>query len=186
MNGDREAMGAAYIPFTFPTASVTGRMQAAGVNTNFAEVDRLWDAYYLALKNGGLAPYDKKASGAIKAPIINSMAAQTSISKNNIAAWLNALADEAADSGYSYYIDPITSEKASEVKVDVGHPLAAIAQVTKSVGQSTADLLRPSADAVTNVIKYAALALVAGAVIYSIYEFTPLIKGRKKKRGRKG
>lgn len=180
-----EFMGAAYIPGTFPTVGVYARMTQAAVKTSWSEVDRLWDAYYLALSQEKLAPYGKAASGAVKAKLINSLAARTSVSKNNVAAWLNALADEVEANGREYYLDPVTADAAAVGKVDpVNHPLETLKTLTKATGDAAGNLLKPSADAVTNVIKYAAIGLVSAALIYGIYQGVTVYKAtRKRKRG---
>ncbi len=48
-----ELMGAAYIPFTFPTVGVSSFMARAGVTASNATIDQLWDAYYLATTQQG-------------------------------------------------------------------------------------------------------------------------------------
>lgn len=180
-----EFMGAAYIPGTFPTVGVYAIMTRSGVKTSWAEVDRLWDAYYLALKEEGIPPYGQAASGATKAKLINNLTARTSLSKNTVAAWLNALVEEVNANGRDYYLDPVTADKAAEGKVDpLNHPMETIKTLTKATGEAAGNLLKPSADALTNVIKYAAIGLVSAALIYGIYQGVTVYKAtRKRKRG---
>jgi hypothetical protein len=178
-----EFMGAAYIPGTFPTVGVYARMTQAGVKTSWAEVDRLWDAYYLALSEEKIPPYGKAASGAVKAKLLNSMAARTSLSKNTVAAWLNALVDEVNDNGRDYYLDPVTADAAAVGKFDpVNHPLETLKTLTKATGEAAGSLLKPSADALTNVIKYAAIGLVSAALIYGVYQGVTIYKATKKRK----
>lgn len=177
-------MGAAYIPGTFPTVGVASRMQLAQVRTSFAEVDRLYDAYVMALESG-LAPMAKGAKGTVTGPLLTAMSAQTSLPKNTVAAWLNALVQEVEENGRGYYLDPVSADKAAVGKFDpVNHPIESIKTVASGVGQAAGGLLKPVADPVTNLVKYAAIALVAGASIYAIYTFTPLFKsGKRRKKG---
>lgn len=180
-----EFMGAPFVPFTFPTVGVTARMKLAGVNSSWSQVDQLWDAYYLAETVDKLPPYSKDAGGQVKGAIINNLAARTSIAKNTVAAWLNALADEVAENGRGYYLDPAGAEAAAVGQVDpLNHPLESIKTIAKSTGDAAGALVKPSADALTNVIKYGALALVAGAAIYAMWEFTPLFKSKRKRKAK--
>jgi hypothetical protein len=162
-----EVMGFPFIPGTFPTVGVTNFMQRAGVKTSWAEVGRLWDAYYIATVKEGLQAFNSAAGGKNAAPLLNSMNKQTGIPKNTIAAWLNALEDEVAANG------------------PINHPLESIKTVAKSVGQSAKELITPVADPITNIIKYSALLVVGGAVIYGIYHGTKIYKATRR-RGKKG
>ncbi len=180
-----EVMGAAYIPFTFPTLGVGSFMARAGVNASNATIDQLWDAYYSATMEEKLAPYAKDASGAVKAALLNSMSKRTSIPRGTVAAWLNALADEVAANGRGYYLDPAGAEAAAVGQVDpVNHPLETVKTIFKAAGEAAGAALKPVADPLTNVIKYTAMALVAGAVIYGIWEFTPLVKSKRSRKRR--
>lgn len=182
-----EFMGAAYIPGTFPTVGVSSFMQRAGVKVSNATVDQLWDAYYLAMTEEKLAPYAKDAPGAVKAAILNSLTKRTSLPKNTVAAWLNALADEVAANGRAYYLDPAGAEAAAVGQVDpLNHPLETVKTVFKAAGEAAGAALKPVADPLTNIVKYTAMALVAGAVIYGLWEFTPIFKAAKRSRKRKG
>jgi hypothetical protein len=181
-----EVMGFPFIPGTFPTVGVTNFMQRAGVKTSWAEVGRLWDAYYIATVKEGLQAFNSAAGGKNAAPLLNSMNKQTGIPKNTIAAWLNALEDEVAANGRAYFLDPVTASKAAEGQVDpINHPLESIKTVAKSVGQSAKELITPVADPITNIIKYSALLVVGGAVIYGIYHGTKIYKATRR-RGKKG
>lgn len=177
-----EFMGAAYIPGTFPTVGVYSYMTRAGVKTSWGEVDRLWDAYYLALTADKIPAYGKSAPSSVKSELINNMAARTNISKNNIAAWLNALVDEVDANGRGYYLDPVTADKAAEGGFDINHPLESLKTVVKGVGEAAGAGLKPVADPLTNIIKYAAIGLVSAALIYGIYQGVVLYKATKKRK----
>ncbi len=181
-----EFMGAAYIPGTFPTVGVSSFMKRSGVNASNATIEKLWDAYYNATTTEKLAPYAKDAPGAVKGALLNSLTKRTSESKNTVAAWLNALADEVAANGRAYYLDPAGAEAAAVGQVDpLNHPLETVKTVFKAAGEAAGAALKPVADPLTNIMKYTAMALVAGAVIYGLWEFTPLFKAkRSRKRNR--
>ena len=179
----QDLMGAAYVPFTFPTVGVRSFMARAGVTASNGTVDQLWDAYYLAQTEEKLAPYAKDASGAVKGALLNSMSKRTSVPKNTVAAWLNALADEVAANGRAYYLDPAGAEAAAVGQVDpVNHPLETVKTLFKAAGEAAGAAIKPVADPLTNVIKYTAMALVAGAVIYGLWEFTPIFKAKKSRK----
>lgn len=180
-------MGFAYVPFTFPTAGVAGRMAQAGVTVGFGVVDSLYDAYYLALQDEGLKAYAYAPGAANKnnTALLNSLAKRTGQPKGVVSAWLNALYAEVADNGRNYYLDPVTADAAAAGQFDpINHPLSTLEVVTKSVGQAAANTLKPSADALTNVIKYTALAVAAGALVYGMYTGMKIYKARK--RGKRG
>lgn len=179
-------MGLPYVPGTFPTVGVTNFMKRAGVNTTWSEVGRLWDAYYIATVKEGLQAFNSAAGGKNAGPLLNSMNKQTGIPKNTIAAWLNALEDEVAANGRAYFLDPVTAKAAAEGQVDpINHPLESLKTIAKNVGQSAGELIKPVADPITNIIKYSALLVVGGAVIYGLYHGTKIYKATRR-RGKKG
>lgn len=175
-------MGFPFVPGTFPTVGVYGFMKRAGVNTSWAEVDRLWDAYYLATVVEGLAPYNKDQGGKNAGPLLTYMEKQTQISKNTIAAWLNALADEVSANGRDYYLDPVTANKASAGQVSISHPLESLKTITQGAGEAVGAFLKPSTEPITNLIKYSAVLVVGGAVIYGIYHGTKIFKAAKRRK----
>ena len=174
------SMGMAYVPGTFPTVGVYGFMTRAGVSTTWAEVDRLWDAYYLATVVEGIPPFNSKAGGKNAAPLLQYMEAKTQIPRNTIAGWLNALEQEVAANGRGYYLDPVTADKAAEGQVSVDHPLESIKTITAGVGQAAGNLLKPSLDPVTNLVKYTAIGLVSVAVIYGLFQVPKIFKKRRR------
>lgn len=177
-------MGLAFVPFTFPTAGVAVRMEKAlGQNVGYGIVDNLWDAYYLATTEEKLPAFNPKAGGKNAAALLNSMSKRTSIPKGMVSAWLNALYEEVQENGRDYYLDPATAEAASAGQVDpINHPLSTLETLTKSVGTSAANLVKPSADALTNIVKYSALAIVAGALVYGVYQGSKIFKARKRRK----
>lgn len=175
-------LGFPFIPGTFPTVGVAARMKVNGVDLGWGMVDALYDAYYLALKDEGLAPY-APGSGKVSAPLLASMSKRTSQPKGVVAAWLNALYQEVQQNGRSYFLDPVTADTAAAGQVDpVNHPLSTLETLTKSAGNAAANLVKPSADALTNVIKYTALGLAAAALIYGVYQGHQFLKTRKRRK----
>jgi hypothetical protein len=178
----REFMGTAYVPGTFPTVGVYKLMVLSGVKSSWSEVDRLWDAYFLATTVDGIAPYSKAASGAVKSALINALVKKTSLSKMTVVAFLNALEDEVNAGGGSYYLDPKGSQDASKGSFDLFHPLESLKTVTKGVGDAIGAGLKPVTDPVTNIVKYAAIGLVSVAVIYGIFQGMQFLKKSKRRK----
>jgi hypothetical protein len=180
----RQSMGFPFVPGTFPTIGVYGFMKRAGIDTSWGEVDRLWDAYYLATVVEGIPPFNHDAGGKNAAALIDYMTTKTQIPRNTVAGWLNALSDEVAANGREYYLDPVTSKKASEAgNVSISHPLDAITNVAKSAGEAVGGFLKPTAEPLTNMIKWAAVLVVGGAVIYGVYHGSKLLKAKRKRKG---
>lgn len=184
---ERETMGTPYVPFTFPTITVQNNMERSAVKISTAEVDRMWEAYRDATINGGLMPYNSE-SGGVNLPIIQAMEKSTGYARLKIAAWLNALEKAVKEQGHGWrWLDPAGAAQAAKDQISPLNPLESIKTVTKSIGESAANLIRPSAEPVTNLVKWAAIAVVAGAVIYGGYQVSQIMKGRKRlRRGKDG
>lgn len=176
-------MGIPYVPFTFPTVTVRNNMSLGGVSASNAEVDRMWDAYYQATAKDGLAPYGGSGrGGAANAALLNYVAEATNISKGKVAAFLNGLYKAVNEQGAARkYLDPLGYQKSVEGEYSL-NPIESFKTAAADVGQAAGNLLRPVADPVTNLVKYAAVALVAGAVIYGVYHGTKIIKAGRRRR----
>jgi len=176
-------MGLPYVPFTFPTVTVANNMKASGVSASFGEVDTLWNAYFTATTKDGLAPYGgPERGGAANAAILNKLATDTNIGKSKVAAFLNGLYKAVTEQGQAaMYLDPATYQKSAEGSYSL-NPVESIKTAAKDIGQAAGNLLKPVADPITNLVKYAAVALVAGALIYGVYQGTKIMKARKKSR----
>jgi len=180
-----DSMGLAYIPFTFPTAGVANQMDKSGVKTRFAEVDLLWQSYYQATTEKGFSPFGgAKGDPKKNTLILNYLAQDTNLGKMKAAAFLNAL----FEIGDTQYLSPM-----AKVKDQAGHyssnPIESAKTLLSDIGLGAKNLITPVADPVVNILKYSAIALVAGAVVYGLWTFGPEIKkaiGIKKTRKRKG
>lgn len=150
----------------FPAETVRTNMAVGAVMVSDAEVERLWTAYQKAL-DAGAAPYAKASGGPIAAPLLKAMGAETGYPRLTVIAFLNGLEKAVKEQGWDWrWLDPRSAKEA-------GLPLTAGESVKKAVataGQTAGALVKPTLDPVTNVMKYTAIALVAGAVIYGIYE----------------
>lgn len=179
-------MGLAYMPFTFPTVTVQNNMERSGVDVSKQEVDRIWEAYRIATMQDGLMPYNKDLGGA-NLPIIQALEAKTGYARGTIAAWLNGLEKAVKEQGMGWrYLDPAGAAQAEKETVSLTNPLESLKTITKSVGESAANLIKPSAEPVTNILKWTAIAVVAGAVIYGGYQVSQIMKARKRGRKKNG
>jgi len=179
-------MGTPYVPFTFPTVTVRNNMSASGVEASNAEVDILWNAYKEGTTKNGLAPYGGSTQGGqANADILNFLANQTNLGKLKAAAFLNGLYKAVTSQGMAVkYLDPAGYQKSIEGVYSLD-PVESLKTAAKDIGQAAGALLKPVADPVTNLVKYAAVALVAGALIYGVYHGTKIYRATRK-RGRKG
>lgn len=67
-------MGAAFVPFTFPTASVFNRMEFYGTKpASYATVDSMFQYYAAGINQNGIKPIDFKASNKNNEAIWNWM-----------------------------------------------------------------------------------------------------------------
>jgi hypothetical protein len=177
-------MGYAYVPFTFPTVTVRNNMETSGVHVSNGEVDMLWDSYFKGCNDKGLGPFGGPAgNGKVNADILNYIANETNLGKMKAAAWLNAVFKAVSTQNADpQYLNP-RGFKESQVGHVSGNPLESVKTVLKDLGEATGGFLKPVADPVTNVIKYAAIGIVGIAAIYGLYKLTPIFK--KKKTGKR-
>jgi hypothetical protein len=182
-----ESMGLAYVPFTFPTVAVRNNMSVALVRASNAEVDNLWQAYHEGTVKSALAPYGGPGVGGKgNADILNFIANKTNLGKDKAAAFLNGLWKAVTEQGAARkYLDP-AGYKASQEGTYSLNPIESIKTAAGDLGQAAKNLLTPVADPVTNIVKYAAVGLVAAAVIYGIYHGTKVFKGARRRRKGKG
>lgn len=170
--------GEGFLFAVFPAETVRNNMAQAAVKVSTAEVERLWLAYQKATIEQGLKPYSKEGGGAVAAPLIQSMEKETGYNRTLIAGFLNALERAVKSQGWDWkWLDPAAAREA-------GLPMTAgesISQAVKKTGQAAGDFLKPTLDPVTNLVKYASIALVAGAVVYGIYHGTKIFKARRRK-----
>ena len=90
---------------------------------------------------------------------------------------MNALERAVKEQGWDWkWIDPRAAKQAGQ-SMTAGE---SVATGMKAVGQNVANLLKPTLDPVTNLVKYAAIAVVGGAVIYGIYHGTKIF-GKKRR-----
>lgn len=174
-------MGLPYVPFTFPTTGVFSYMKRAGVDTSYDEVDRIWDAYYIATVQNKVPVYNPKEGGKNIGALLNNINKQTSIPKNTIAAWLNALVDEVNANGGTEYLDPVTAVAAVQAgKFDIMHPIESLKLLATDAGQVVGGAAGAAVDPVTNLVKWAAILVVGGAVIYGVYHGAKYFNGKRK------
>lgn len=170
--------GEGFLFAVFPSETVRNNMAQAQVSASRAEVERLWTAYQRATVEQGLAPYSKDGGGAVAAPLLQSMEKDTGYSRMLVAGFLNALERAVKEQGWDWkWLDPGAARRE-------GLPMTAgesISQAMKKTGQAAGDFLKPTLDPVTNLVKYAAVALVAGAVVYGIYHGTKIFKSKRRK-----
>jgi hypothetical protein len=161
---------------SFPTETVRANMATALIVVSSAEVDRLWEAYKKSVQ-GGLAPYAKGGGGAVVTPLLRAMERETGYHRASIVAFLNALEKAVHEQGWDWrWLDPRAAKEAG-LALTPGESISHAAQTT---GQSVGGFLKPGLDPVTNIVKYTAVALVAGAVIYGIYHGTKIWRKGKK------
>jgi len=162
----------------FPVETVKTNMKQALVSVSDSEVERLWEAYKKAVI-GGLAPYSKAGGGAVAGPLLSAMEKDTGYIRATIAAFLNALERAVKEQGWDWkWLDPRAAKEA-------GQPLTAgesVKAAMSNTGKAVAEFVKPVADPVTNILKYGAIALVAGAIIYGLYQVSPFLKAKRKRR----
>lgn len=162
----------------FPSLTVLNNMSDSGVTVTAPQVDSLWAAYQKATVDQGLAPYSKAGGGKVAAPLLESMTAETGYDRLTVAAFLNGLEKAVNVQGWEWrWLDPKRA-------IAAGEPMTVTQSVTQalgSAGNATKAFLAPSLDPVTNLVKYAAVALVAGAVIYGVYHGSKFFKAKRRK-----
>lgn len=175
-----EAMGLPYVPFTFPTITVQQNAKRGGVNLSTSEVDRIWAAYKVATLNEGIAPFAHDAGGR-NLPIIQYLEKATSLSRMKIVAWLNAT-EQTVNQGWGFrWIDPKAAAEAEKGSISL-NPIETLKTVTKGAGEAVSNFLKPSAEPLTNLIKWTAVAAASGAVIYGLWTLAPVLGLRKRKK----
>ena len=168
--------GEGFLFSIFPSETVRENMRSGSVAASIAEVERLWTAYQKS-QDAGLAPYSKAGGGSVSAPLLKFMSAETGYPVMTVAAFLNALERAVKEQGWDWkWIDPRAAKQAGQ-SMTAGE---SVATGMKAVGQNVANLLKPTLDPVTNLVKYAAIAVVGGAVIYGIYHGTKIF-GKKRR-----
>lgn len=173
--------GEGFLFSVFPTETVRTNMEATGVKASEAEVERLWTAYQKGSIEKGIPAYAHKLSGGGSnvAAWLQFLEAETGYSRMMIAAYLNAIEKAVKEQGWDWkWLDPAAARAA-------GEPLTAgesVSQALSKTGQAVGGFLKPGLDPVTNLVKYAAVALVAGAVIYGVYHGSKMFK-RKRRKG---
>jgi len=157
--------GEAFLFSIFPAETVKTNMAQAGIKVSTSEVERIWESYKKAVL-GGLAPYSKAGGGAVAAPLLSAIEKDTGYLRGVIAPWLNALERAVKEQGWDWkWLDPRGAKEA-------GQPLSAgesIQVAAAGIGEAAGGLIKPVADPVTNLVKYAAIAAVAGAIIYGLF-----------------
>lgn len=167
-------MGFPYVPFTFPTITVQNNAKQSLVDLTTAEVDRIWVSYKKAMVDNKMTPYNAANAGK-NGPLIQFLISDTGFTPMKIVGWLNAL-QKAVDQGWGpVWLDPAAY---AETNILV-NPTTTIKSALANAGEDVKAFLTPAAEPVTNLIKYAAVAVVAGAVVYGIYQWN---KGRKRRK----
>lgn len=175
---DSGAMGTAYVPFTFPTVTVRNNMQVWNVKTSNADVDRMWEVYYnLTTTDPRLPPYNKDQAGQ-NTPLVQGMMKGTGLSGLEVAAFLQGLEKAVNEQGWGWrWLDPALSDDQTQKALGIAPNIA------KTLGDTAKNLLAPTADSVTNIVKYAALAVAGGAIVYGLYTWN---KSKRRKRAKGG
>lgn len=173
--------GEGFLFSVFPTETVRANMAAGGVKASAAEVERIWTAYQKgAIEKGIPAFAHKQAGGGSNAAAwLAFLESETGYPRLTLAAYLNGVEKAVKEQGWDWkWLDPAAAREA-------GLPLTAgesISQGMSKAGQAVGGFLKPGLDPVANIVKYAAVALVAGAVIYGAYHGSKLLK-RKRRKG---
>jgi len=174
--------GEGFLFSIFPVESVKNNMLASGVKASDAEVERLWSAYQKGSIEKGIPAYTHKLSGggSNAAAWLSFLEGETGYPRLTIAAYLNAVEKAVKEQGWDWkWLDPAAARAA-------GEPLTAgesVSQALSKTGTAIGGFLKPTLDPVTNLVKYAALALVAGAVVYAVYEGQKHFKRAKRRKG---
>lgn len=169
--------GEGFLFAIFPSESVRTNMESGGVKASRAEVERLWTAYQKGAIEAGIPPYSKGAGGANAAAWLQFLERETGYPRMTIAAWLNGLEKAVKEQGWDWkWLDPAAAREAG-VPISAGE---SVSQAVQKSGQAIGDFLKPGLDPVTNLVKYAALAMAAGAVIYGVYHGSRLLKSRRR------
>lgn len=178
----REMMaGEGFLFAVFPTETVKNNMAASGVPSSDGEVERLWTAYQKGSAQGIPAYAHKLTGGGSNAAAwLTFLEKETGYPRLTIAAYLNGVEKAVKEQGWDWrWLDPAAARAA-------GEPLTAgesVSNALSKTGTAIAGYLKPTLDPVTNLVKYSAIALVAGAVIYGIFEGRKFFKPAKRRKG---
>ncbi len=174
-----EAMGLPYVPLTFPTITVQENAKTAGVALSVAEVDKLWDVYKDAVMNRGYKAYNPATHDFL--PLLQYLETTTDFTRLKVVAWLNALYTAVNDQGWGYmWLDPKAAAATTNPIID---PIGAVKKIAGDAGTAVSNFLTPVADPLTNLLKWGAILVVGGAVIYATYEGHKYFKSRKRRKG---
>lgn len=174
--------GEGFLFSIFPAETVRANMEASGVKASTAEVERLWTAYKKGSMEKAMPAYAHKLAGggSNASAWIQYLETETGYPRLTIAAYLNGVEKAVKEQGWDWkWLDPGAAHAA-------GEPLTAgesVSGALSKTGEAIAGYLKPTLDPVTNMIKYASVALVAGAVIYAIYEGSKYFKPAKRRKG---
>lgn len=175
-----ESMGIPLVPLTFPTLTVQTYMKQSGVTASTSEIDRMWEAYKEATVKDGVTPYSPDKSGGQNLPIIVALENKTGYARARVVAYLNAVV-RAVQGGWGWrWLDPKAATNTLQETIQA--PLNTVKQVLTGVGEAAGGFLKPVADPVTNLVKWAAVGLVGGAIIYGLYQASIVVKARKRMR----
>lgn len=176
MNPD--IMGAAYIPFTFPTVTVQVTARKNGYDLSHSEIDQLWPIYRAGQLERGLRPFRIGGDAANNAAVIRDLQEYSAMDRLKVIGWLLATAETVNQGWSSQWIDPANytggyvAEVAKQVIEEVGG-------VAKTATTAVAEAAKPVIAPVTELAKWAAILAAGGAVVYLIFNYKTLFGGRK-------
>jgi hypothetical protein len=178
-----ELMGLPGVPLTFPTLTVQSNMKTdSNVKVSTSVVDQLWESYKagaLAHKYGVFNSTNPESVSAI----LDSVTTDTGLDQNTVAAFL--LGTEKAvkvQNWGSRWLDPAGAATAETGTYSL-NPIQDIKTAAGDLGTTLKNFIAPVADPVTNLVKWTAILVVGGAVVYGIYHGTKIFKARKRKKG---
>lgn len=167
-----EEMGA--VSFLFPKATVRTIMERNHVQASNSEVNYLWKQYEALVMEKGVPPYSPDKTGGGNLAMITALEAATGYARGRVVGYLNAVV-EAVRLGHSAsWLDPRAAPK----------PLETLKDITGGVGDAVGAFIKPVADPVTNIVKYAAIGIVGAGVIYAIFHGTKLYRISKRRRAK--
>lgn len=173
-----ETLGAAYVPFTFPTVTVQVNARKAGYDLSYSEIDQLWPIYRAGQLERGLKPFRINGDSANNAAVIRDLQAMSAMDRLKVIGWLLATAETVNQGWSSQWIDPAnyTGGYVSEIAKDA---ITEVGGVLKTTTTAVVDAANPVIGPVTNLAKWAALIALGGAAIYLAYNYKALFGGRK-------
>jgi len=173
---NKATMGAAYVPFTFPTITVQVTARRMGYTLTNAEIDRLWAIYKAGQLERGLKPFAIAGDSENNSRVIQDMMRESSLPRVTVAGWLLATAETVNQGWSSQWIDPAnyTGGYVTEIIKDA---VTEAGGVLKATTTAVGDAAKPLIDPVTGLVKWAAILAVAGAGIYLLYNYKKVFKG---------